>query len=475
MNTEELIRKCREIYGDRYILDKVKYIKGDKCYITPECRKHGIFRIRYDHFLNGHGCKKCAFERLSELKNSTTEDFIKKLNNVAPNKFDTSKVEYKNATAKIVLICHKKDEFGNEHGEFTTTPNKVLRGYGCPKCNGRYVYDTNSFIERVKNKFGNIDNIDFSQFEYKGSTVKSTFICRKKDNIGNEHGSFEMTPNNFLKGERCPKCAKVFHYTTDTFINIFLKNINYTEYDTSKVIYTNDKTPITLICHRKDEFGNEHGEFQITPYNIRSGCGCPKCNIHLKLTQENFERRVNKIFNGKYDLNLSKIINIKTKIPVICHEIDKDGIEHGIFYATPHSLLSGHGCPKCGAKNNKIELRLYNFLCCKFKNVIHNYRNTKILGKKSIDCYLPDYKIGVECQGIQHFIPVEMFGGKHEYEILQKRDKEKYQDCFNNGIRLIYYKNTKKDIKCDYDLCSTFDEVFNKIQKIIYEDEKIYI
>lgn len=475
MDTEELIRKCKEVYGNEYILDNIEYVKGNKCYIYPECRKHGIFRIRYDHFLNGHGCKKCSFEKLSKLKNSTTEEFIEKLNNIAPNKFDTSKVDYKNAITDIILICHEKDEFGNEHGEFITTPNRVLEGEGCPKCAGRYVYDTNSFIERVKNKFNDIEHIDFSQFEYKGSRVKSTFICHKKDNMGNEHGKFEMTPNNFLQGKRCPKCAKVFHYTTDTFINIFLKNINYTKYDTSKVAYVNDKTPIILICHKKDELGNEHGEFQIAPYSIRNGCGCPKCNIRHKLTQENFERRVNKIFDEKYDLSLSRIINMTTKIPVICHEVDKEGIEHGIFYATPQSLLSGHGCPKCGAKNNKTELKLYNYLCKKFKNVIYNYRDIEILGKKSIDCYLPEYKIGIECQGLQHFMPVEMFGGEDEYELVQKRDKDKYQECFNNGIRLIYYKNTKKNVECDYDLCSTFDEVFNKIQEIIDKDEKIHI
>lgn len=38
---------------------------------------------------------------------------------------------------RISYICHEKDELGREHGIQNITVSKVLRGDGCPKCNGR--------------------------------------------------------------------------------------------------------------------------------------------------------------------------------------------------------------------------------------------------------------------------------------------------------------------------------------------------
>ena len=36
-----------------------------------------------------------------------------------------------------------------------------------------------------------------------------------------------------------------------------------------------------------------------------------------------------------------------TKLPIICHNLDSDGVEHGVFYQDRKHHLRGHGCPKC--------------------------------------------------------------------------------------------------------------------------------
>ena len=59
---------------------------------------------------------------------SSTEEFIKRANKVHNNKYDYSKVEYKNIETKVCIICP-------EHGEFWQIPANHLRGQGCPKCN----------------------------------------------------------------------------------------------------------------------------------------------------------------------------------------------------------------------------------------------------------------------------------------------------------------------------------------------------
>jgi hypothetical protein len=61
-----------------------------------------------------------------------------------------------------------------------------------------------------------------------------------------------------------------------------------------------------------------------------------------------------------------------------------------------------------------------------------------------IDFYLPDYDIGIECQGRQHFIPVDAFGGEVGFENTVTRDKIKKQLRNENGIKLLYFTELKK-------------------------------
>ena len=47
------------------------------------------------------------------------------------------------------------------------------------------------------------------------------------------------------------------------------------------------------------------------------------------------------------------------------------------------------------------------------------------LGRQSLDFYLPDQNIAIECQGEQHFSPMHCFGGSVEFgEILKKGYKK---------------------------------------------------
>ena len=62
------------------------------------------------------------------MKKLTTEEFIDKANKVHNNRYDYSRVEYKNSQTKICIVCPK-------HGEFWQTPAMHLYGNGCSKCN----------------------------------------------------------------------------------------------------------------------------------------------------------------------------------------------------------------------------------------------------------------------------------------------------------------------------------------------------
>mgnify|MGYP000050034264 CR=1 FL=1 len=65
------------------------------------------------------------------------------------------------------------------------------------------------------------------------------------------------------------------------------------------------------------------------------------------------------------------------------------------------------------------------------------------------DFYLPKYNICIECQGQQHYISVEHFGGDERFEKQKQNDKIKKEYCETHGIFLLElnYKLNKQQIE----------------------------
>ena len=57
-----------------------------------------------------------------------------------------------------------------------------------------------------------------------------------------------------------------------------------------------------------------------------------------------------------------------------------------------------------------------------------------------IDIYIPELKLGFEYNGIQHYKPVEHWGGEKSLKKQQMRDKRKQQLCNQNDVKLIIIK-----------------------------------
>jgi len=79
-----------------------------------------------------------------------------------------------------------------------------------------------------------------------------------------------------------------------------------------------------------------------------------------------------------------------------------------------------------------------------------------------IDFYLKEYKIGIECQGKQHFTTVN-FGGKISnerqlelLEIQKENDQFKKTKCEENGITIFYINYN-----------DNFEEKFSELMKLI--------
>ena len=95
---------------------------------------------------------------------------------------------------------------------------------------------------------------------------------------------------------------------------------------------------------------------------------------------------------------------------------------------------------------------------------ISQYKD-KWLGRLSLDFYLPDYNIAIECQGIQHFEPVEIFGGEIKFKQTVERDIKKKQLCEDNKVKLLYFTNLDFESFLDEKLYNNTDKIINEIKK----------
>lgn len=357
------------------------------------------------------------------MRKLTTEEFIEKAKKLHRGKYDYSQAEYINAKTKVCIVCP-------EHGEFWQAPDKHLHGHGCPMCHPFSYKNTDWFVNESHKIHGN--RYDYSLTEYTGALNKVRIICPT-------HGVFEQIANNHLHGQGCPKCHKVkSQKNLDDFITE-AKNIHGDKYDYSKVEYRGAHTRVCIICP-------EHGEFWQTPANHLSGKGCRKCYGRYNMSTADFINESYKIHGDKYDYSKVLYSDTTSKVCIICPE-------HGEFWQTPAKHLMGHGCPIC--KQSHLESEIRNLLLR--NNILFEQQKTfdwlKNVNNLKLDFYIPDKKIAIECQGIQHFEPSEYFGGVDAFNKQVEMDELKYNLCESHDIKILYYTNipgykslTKKEL-----------------------------
>lgn len=123
---DTFIPKAIEIYGDIYDYSYVDYV-GSTTKVKIRCRKHEFFYVTPSNHLNGSGCAKCSYEKMSKQKVKSQEQFVEEAKAVHGDKYGLAKVEYTDCRQKVIIECF-------EHGDFLTQANSFLRGHGCPSC-----------------------------------------------------------------------------------------------------------------------------------------------------------------------------------------------------------------------------------------------------------------------------------------------------------------------------------------------------
>jgi very-short-patch-repair endonuclease len=277
------------------------------------------------------------------------------------------------------------------------------------------------FIEKSIKIHGNKYNYDL--VEYINTKIKVKIICGK-------HGIFEQTPSSHLTGRGCAPCGNTSSLNIVIDKDSFIKEsnkIHKNKYDYSLVNYKNTKTKVKIICPT-------HGIFEQQPNNHIFGKGCGRCGKTKKLNLDIFLLKSNEIHNFKYDYSLVNFINVKTKVKIKCP------IHNTIFEQTPNHHMKGIGCPICNESTGEKEIRIF----FEKNNIIFERQKTfdGCIHKKKLqfDFYLSQHNICIEFDGLQHYQPIEWFGGIESLKISKIRDQIKNKFCKENNINLIRIK-----------------------------------
>lgn len=336
----------------------------------------------------------------------TTETFIEKAQKKHGDKYDYSKVEYKDSLTKVTITCPT-------HGEFEQVPSAHLRGYGCPKCANKKRGDTFRF---TKEEFVNNANIihrnkyDYSKVDFVNYETKVTITCPI-------HGDFEQTPHlHLIQKSGCPKC-KGRNLSQEEIIDKF-KQVHGEKYyyDKTKYVKMHDKVIITCPTH---------GDFEQTPSKHILGQGCPLCAKEKRvmdniLTTEEFIAKAREIHGEKYDYSKVEYKGTYEKVTIICPK-------HGEFEQVANYHLNGHGCQHCGVIISKWEDEINEFINSLGVETVRNDRT--VLGGGEIDIYIPSLSVGIECDGlIWHSSKFK----NDEYHL------NKTKECLKKGIKLIH-------------------------------------
>jgi len=200
-NLPDFIAKSLIIHNNIYKYDATQEYDGYKKKLKITCEKHGDFYQHPAQHLSGEGCRKCAFDKLSDLFRSNIHEFIEKANIVHNNRYQYDNTQEYDGKTKLKITC-------KIHGEFYQHPSRHISGRGCRKCGYIKLADLfrsniDEFIEKANIVHDNRYQYDNTQ-EYVGSYTPVKFIC-------NEHGEFTIMPAHHLSGKGCHIC---FHRTS---------------------------------------------------------------------------------------------------------------------------------------------------------------------------------------------------------------------------------------------------------------------
>lgn len=303
---------------------------------------------------------------------------------------------------------------------YEVIPNNFLKGSRCPACSvsGRDSKTDAQFKCEVYDLVG-------GEYTFLDPYINNhTKIKVKHNECGN---TYKVQPNAFLRGRRCPYCAGLAKKVDDGF-----KQEVYNLVGNEYVIldpYVNSRTKLRV---KHNKCGNI---YKVTPNSFLKGNRCPYCYGNLKKTDDQFKQEVFDLVGNEY-VFLDKYVNTRTKLRV---KHNKCGY---IYKVRPDDFFNKHSrCPYCNSsKGETIISKILDTLNIKYEpqKTFDDLRDSQLL---SYDFYIPSQSILIEYQGQQHYEPIDHFGGDNKFVIQQKHDRIKadYAEIHNYNLIAVPY------------------------------------
>lgn len=279
---------------------------------------------------------------------------------------------------------------------------------------------TKSLIDELNIKNTNITVIG----EYKGKIdSKISVRCNK---CGYE---WNAKVAHLLDGHWCPKCSMIeagkrrIEKHKDEFIH---KAHTINPDIVIKGEYKKATEKLLVECKKCG------CNWYITPNNLLRGRGCPRCSGKYRRNTSEFVEQI-KIINPNIEI-LSEYKSTHQKVKCKCK------IDSAIWYAPPHDLLIGAGCPICGSSKGENRISSYltnnNITYISQKN-FDNLKGTRG-GSLSYDFYIPDKNLLIEYQGQFHDGSIlGIYQTEEELNRQKEHDRRKRDYAERNGIRLL--------------------------------------
>lgn len=282
------------------------------------------------------------------------------------------------------------------------------------------------FVNDIKNIYGD----DFSvETKYNGNRENVDLKCSKCGHIKN------TSPNNALTNKLyCLNCAgKVIN--TEIVENMIKANWG-DEYTLIKP-YTKDKDGIWVRHNSENCNENEFRTYVSNFIYKKQGCKvCSDISNGKNKTDKAVRRLVEYVdyVDGYTFLEEPKRAKDKFLIkPEFCG--------HEPYMATRQDFERGSRCPKCRrSKGEELieKLLIENNVSYKTQYTFSDlYYKNKLRFDFAIFDNVGDVKCIIEFDGVQHYKPVDFFGGIENFEKIKKRDSIKNKYCLDNNIEMI--------------------------------------
>ena len=332
--------------------------------------------------------------------------------------------EYKDSRSKMLFSCPCGQEFETTFDAFKSKHVRI-----CGECRKkRYNEKRAHGIDYVK-EYAIAKGCKLLTTSYENQDQKLTFKC-SCDNI------FATTFAKFKNRNKttCNDCSNK-KVATVQMKEVEIFGVQVFETVGTEYVFLEEYKGARKKIRVKHNLCNHI--YSITPDSfLNKKRRCPKCSGGIKKGHSLFVNDVNQKYKGEYQV-IGEYIGARKAVKI---KHSSCGYE---FEVQASNFIRGlSACHKCNGSFG--ERKIIEFLEVNHIKYKTEYTFEGLRGKRNrpfpFDFVIFDDnkpKLAIEYDGIQHFKPVEYFGGVESLKKVQERDKRKNRFCEENNIKLI--------------------------------------